>query len=142
MFKRRFYSRKGIAAIEFAIILPFLLAFLGSVIDFGVAFFVSHTVQNAAREGARLGITIRQGELSTLDAVVRERVNGRLPPVALFDTFRSGISHRLTDCPNSELEVTVQGTSTYFFLQAVPFLRLDTLNITRKVKMRYEHCPS
>ncbi len=135
MFKRRFNNRRGIAAIEFAIILPFLLAFLGGVIDFGVAFFVSHTVQNAAREGARYGVA--QRGLSNNDSGVIARVNDRLPAMNLFQDF--SISQTITACPDSEVSVTIQGTSPYFFLPIIPGFG-DAVNITRTVKMRYEHC--
>jgi len=50
---------KGQAITEFALILPFLLLLLGGIMDFGFAFFVGQMAENAAREGARVGATIR-----------------------------------------------------------------------------------
>lgn len=48
-------SEKGQAAIEFAFIAPVLLLLLLAVADFGRVFFVSVSVNNAARAGAQYG---------------------------------------------------------------------------------------
>jgi hypothetical protein len=53
--------QRGAAAVEFAIILPLLLGMLMGVIDFGVAYTQNISLQAAAREGARQGIT--QGDV-------------------------------------------------------------------------------
>lgn len=49
--------QRGAAAVEFAIIVPLLLSMLLGVIDFGVAYSDNISLQAAAREGARQGIT-------------------------------------------------------------------------------------
>jgi Flp pilus assembly protein TadG len=47
----------GQAIVEFALVVPvFLMIFFGTV-DFGMAFNASLTISNAAREGARTGVT-------------------------------------------------------------------------------------
>jgi Flp pilus assembly protein TadG len=46
---------RGAAAIEFALVLPLLLALVLGAIDWGYYFFVEQVVVNAAREGARVG---------------------------------------------------------------------------------------
>jgi Flp pilus assembly protein TadG len=51
--------QKGQAITEFALILPFLLLLIGGIVDFGLAFFIGQMTENAAREGARVGATIR-----------------------------------------------------------------------------------
>lgn len=48
--KRR---REGAAAVEFALVLPFLVILLLGLIDFGHLFFSVNTITNAAREAAR-----------------------------------------------------------------------------------------
>ncbi len=47
---------KGVAAVEFALILPIFLLLIMGIIDFGRYFFVQHTLQFATREGVRLGL--------------------------------------------------------------------------------------
>lgn len=44
----------GAAAVELALILPFLLLLLGGIIDFGLAFSARISLTHAAREGARV----------------------------------------------------------------------------------------
>jgi Flp pilus assembly protein TadG len=59
---RRFQRRKhrllrrteGMAAVEFAIILPVLLLLVCGIIDFGQVYYQVHLVNEAARAGARL----------------------------------------------------------------------------------------
>lgn len=47
--------QRGAAAVEFALVLPFLLMMVLGTIDWGWYFFVREVVTNAAREGARAG---------------------------------------------------------------------------------------
>jgi Flp pilus assembly protein TadG len=47
-------SERGVAAVEFAIILPVLLLLLLGIIEFGRAFQVQATLAAAAREGVRV----------------------------------------------------------------------------------------
>lgn len=53
--------QRGAAAVEFALILPLLLFMVLGVIDYGVFFSQNISLQNAAREGARQGVT--QGDV-------------------------------------------------------------------------------
>lgn len=48
---------KGQSAVEFALILPVLLLLVFGITEFGRLFIANLTLENAAREGARLGIT-------------------------------------------------------------------------------------
>lgn len=53
--------QRGAAAVEFALILPLFLSMLLGVIDFGVAYGQNVSLQGAARESARQGVT--QGDV-------------------------------------------------------------------------------
>jgi Flp pilus assembly protein TadG len=48
----------GTAAIELGLILPLLLVVLVGIIDYGHIHFTRLTMTNAAREGARVGVTM------------------------------------------------------------------------------------
>ncbi len=50
-------ARRGNAAVEFALVLPLLLTLLLGMIDYGYVYFTQLTLTNAAREGARVGVT-------------------------------------------------------------------------------------
>lgn len=54
-------QQRGAAAVEFALILPLLLFMVLGVIDYGVFFGQTISLQGAAREGARQGVT--QGDV-------------------------------------------------------------------------------
>ena len=48
-------DRQGNISLEFALVLPILLALLAGIIDFGHAYWVKHVLSAGVREGARVG---------------------------------------------------------------------------------------
>ena len=66
-------KQSGAAVIEFALILPILLALLVGGIDASLALYDKAVITNASREGARAGIVARNPPLS--DAQIREVVD-------------------------------------------------------------------
>jgi Flp pilus assembly protein TadG len=49
----------GTAAIEFGLTLPLLMIVLVGILDYGQIHFTRLTMTNAAREGARVGVTLK-----------------------------------------------------------------------------------
>ena len=47
----------GQSLVEFALVLPVFLLLLSGMIDFGSGLYANQTIINAAREGARVGVT-------------------------------------------------------------------------------------
>jgi Flp pilus assembly protein TadG len=64
----RIRSEAGAELVEFALVLPLLLAVFGGIVDFGLLLQRQQVVTNAAREGARLAI------VGYPEAAVRARV--------------------------------------------------------------------
>lgn len=62
-------SQRGAAVVEFALILPILLALLVGGIDASLALYDKAVITNASREGARAGIVARNPKLT--DAQIR-----------------------------------------------------------------------
>jgi|SoimicMinimDraft_9_1059737.scaffolds.fasta_scaffold28414_2 Flp pilus assembly protein TadG len=55
--RRRIRPERGAAAVEFAIVVPLLFMLVFGIIDFGFSFHSWNAIENAAREGARVGAT-------------------------------------------------------------------------------------
>lgn len=49
-------NRKGAAAVEFALVVPFFIVLLFGIVEFGRAMMVQQTLTNAAREAARVAV--------------------------------------------------------------------------------------
>jgi Flp pilus assembly protein TadG len=59
--RRRIASEDGQTLVEFALVAPFLVAFLLAIIQFGIAFNNYVTLTDAARAGARKAVVARFG---------------------------------------------------------------------------------
>ena len=66
---RRVRARRGTAVMEAALIFPFLIVLSFGSVEFGHYFFVKHSFQGAAREGARAGITPGATNTEVINAV-------------------------------------------------------------------------
>lgn len=53
----RHIGQNGVAAVEFAIVLPFLVLLIFGTIEFGLMFYNKQVITNASREGVRAMIT-------------------------------------------------------------------------------------
>jgi Flp pilus assembly protein TadG len=66
---RSLRSERGSVAVEFALILPILVALLFGIVEFGRAYNAQISVTAAAREGARV-MSIQKNVATTQDAVI------------------------------------------------------------------------
>lgn len=57
----------GVAAVEFAIVLPLLLAILFGVVELSVALYDKAVITNASREAARAGIVLKDPKPTVAD---------------------------------------------------------------------------
>jgi Flp pilus assembly protein TadG len=53
---RRSAARRGVSAVEFAIVAPVVFLFVAGIIEFGRAMMVESLLANAAQRGARVGV--------------------------------------------------------------------------------------
>lgn len=77
--KKSFHSKRGSAAIEFAVILPIFLTLLFGMVEFGRVLSVQHVVNSAAREGARVASLPGTDNATVTSAVETELTNAGLP---------------------------------------------------------------
>jgi hypothetical protein len=69
-------DERGQAALEFLLMIPFLVLFLALLIDLGVMMYAQVSTANAVREGARYA-SVNCGTLDCSEAVVRTRAHER-----------------------------------------------------------------
>lgn len=80
-------DRRGQALVEFALILPILVLLLVGVLDFGRAIYAYNTVNNAARQGARLAI-VDQTVTHIQERAASEATNLGIDPGDVMVDFR------------------------------------------------------
>ena len=73
-------SEKGAAAVEFGIVLPFLVLLIVGIMEFSILFYNQAVITNASREGARAGIVWSEPNLSDaeIEAVVNNYCAGHM----------------------------------------------------------------
>ncbi|HEX4589224.1 MAG TPA: TadE/TadG family type IV pilus assembly protein, partial [Gemmataceae bacterium] len=89
-------QRRGAAAVEFAVVLPFLIIILAGVWEVGRLVQVSQIVQNAAREAARQAST-GTVPLATIKTNVQNYIRAAEPRITNF----TGFDVAFTDLTNS-----------------------------------------
>lgn len=95
--------RRGVAVVEFAVVLPLLLTILFGIIEYGWVFMVRQTLQTAAREGCR--IAVLQSSVDPYTNVV-DRVSTVMAPTGL-STYTITMSHATTGNPVESVEISI-----------------------------------
>jgi Flp pilus assembly protein TadG len=130
-------NERGAVAAEFALLLPVLLTILFGIIEFGMIMYSREVVTNAAREGARAGITQGPPKLTTgqIIAIADNYLTntGINPANVTFTVTGAGLIN-----PNT---LTVTATYPYSFL--IPWIPTVTgipnpLTIHAQTVMRHE----
>lgn len=85
-------QQRGAAVVEFALILPILLALLVGGIDASLALYDKAVITNASREGARAGIVARNPLVS--DAQIRQVVHQYTQGALVSWGGQFGAAHR------------------------------------------------
>ena len=102
--RHRFLNDDGVAAVEFALILPVLLLLVLGIINFGYLFGQKLALNQAVREGARQSVvpgTNNGEDVDTLDeiqAVVRGSLGGLVPGDQVTVTAKAGGTVTPTGC--------------------------------------------
>jgi Flp pilus assembly protein TadG len=123
-------NTRGQSITELALILPLILVLISGVVDFGLAFFIGHELENAAREGARSaavqptdpaasGDVAFPGCQSSSLPIISAACN-TMPNIGLFDGFTVSNTAVTGSAPNKAVIVTATGTYSWFLLQLIP----------------------
>ncbi len=96
---------RGSAVVEFAVVLPLLLAILFGIIEYGWVFMVRQTLQTAAREGCRVAIlSTSVAPYANVDA----RVDAVMAPTGLGrPTYQVTMTHATPGDPTETIVVSV-----------------------------------
>jgi len=108
-------SERGVAAVEFAIILPVLVMLLFGAVEFGLLLYNQQVITNASREGARAGIVAQTPRVpdAEISAVVANYCVGNL---VTFGT-PNGPATTVTRSGNTfQSDLTVDVSYDYGFL--------------------------
>ncbi len=126
-------NQRGVAAVEFAIVLPLLLFLFIGITEFGIAYYNKQVITNASREGARAGINAED-----IEDAVQKYAQDRLitfgnysPPSATTDDIVVNDTEYLS--------VSVTFNYTYLILAGFRFFGADfgqTLNIGASTTMK------
>src|SRR3954454_20480767 len=107
----RLRDERGASAVEFAFIVPLLIALVLGIADFGHAFQVYGTLSAAAREGVR--VMALQNDPVAARSAVRNSAPTLVPAVT-----NAQITITPASCPTTSTGTTVRVTVTY----PMPFL--------------------
>ncbi len=135
----RLNNEKGIAAIEFGLILPILLVLIMGIIDFGLLMTSRASMVSASREGARAGIvkTVPSVTAADIGTIVRNALTNSgwdEADVALVDVDVTGVGGAFGT------DLTVGVNSNYSFLvlsHLVPSIA-DQLLLNASTTMKME----
>jgi Flp pilus assembly protein TadG len=132
-------DKRGVSAVEFAIVLPVLILFLFGIIEFSILFYDKAVITNASREGARAGIVYRYPDPVTageIEQVVRDYCADHLITFATTPTLT------INTTPGSAAgdPLTVMVTYDYQFLVLPTFVTALTggINLAAATVMRME----
>lgn len=113
---RRENQSRGAALVEFALVLPLLIALFIGIVDFGEAWFNSTSVQTGVRSASVVGFDAGnedfQHDRLVIDSIIRE-LDGRgfdeIVGISIYDADNPDISDTCFDIDGSELISGVEG---------------------------------
>ena len=128
----------GAALVEFALVVPLLMAMMCVIIDFGLALYTLNNITSAVREGARYG-AVRQDITASIPAV-RTRV---LTYMSTIGTDTTAIRSKVSVTADTIAGVrNVRVTLTNYVYTPVtplaPLFGMGTLTFTRSAIYRHE----
>jgi Flp pilus assembly protein TadG len=98
--------RRGNAVMEMALVLPILLALSFGTVEFGYFFYVKHTLQGAARDGARQAILP-----SATNSTVTTAVSTTMSAAGFTGTqYTTTITNALTNATVADISAAASGT--------------------------------
>lgn len=117
-------NQQGLAAVEFAIVVPVMLFLMLTTAEFGRVFYQYNTLTKAVQTGARYASRplLKTSELTNIDAAFKQRIqnfvvygneNGGSTPV--LDGFTATSSNVTISTSAADKTITIQAEYNYVF---------------------------
>jgi Flp pilus assembly protein TadG len=135
----RFWNQKGVAAVEFALVLPLLVMLAFGIIEFSLLLYDKAVITNASREGARAGIVSQSPRVA--DGDIQTIVDNYCKSYLItFSTGTIPVTTIAREGINFGDDLTVNVSYSYTFLVLPQFVTGVTgpINLTATTVMRME----
>jgi len=126
-------NQKGVASVEFAVVLPLLMLLICGSIEFGVLFYNKQVVINASREAVRAGIT-GVGN-AAMEQIVTDYCGNRL--IGLKNAITSDMLSVVVTPPDAQNDLIVTVSLNYDFMFA-QIIGLNQIAVSGRTVMRME----
>ena len=137
---KKLISEKGIAAIEFALVLPVLIMLVFGIIEFSLLLYNKQVITNASREGARFGIVSRSPAERVPESAIKAKVDEYCSSYLISFGAASPPVTNVTPGYNFGDNLTVSVMYTYNFLLLPNFVSglAGGKNLTATTVMKME----
>ncbi len=126
-------NQKGVASVEFAVVLPLLMLLICGTIESGTLFYNKQVVTNASREAVRAGIAGANN--ATMQQIASDYCGTRL--VGLKNAIPSALVSVAVTPPDAQNDLTVSVSFNYDLLFA-PIIGIDQIVVSGQTVMRME----
>jgi Flp pilus assembly protein TadG len=131
-------EERGAALVEFALVVPLLMAMMCVIIDFGLALHTLNNLTSALREGARYGAVLRPEPVAN-DTRIRDRVVGYMSSYASNTLAPTAVTVAVETVGGvKNVRVTVNNYIYTPVTPLAPLFGMGTLSFTRSAIYRYE----
>ena len=131
----RLKNQRGVASIEFVLILPILLFVLFASVELSRAWFSLNLLTTAAREAARAGVVATPGNVQTAATARLTALLGQSGQHPL--NWTATVACNPAPCvPDSQVQVNV--TATFQTVMPVLLPMLQSITLQQTASMRYE----
>jgi Flp pilus assembly protein TadG len=133
-------EERGAALVEFALVVPLLMAMMCIIIDFGLALHTLNNLTSALREGARYGAVLPLPGPTVDDTRIRDRVIAYMSSYGGNTLTPGSISVTLpTEASGvKNVKVTVSSFTYTPVTPLAPLFGMGTMTFTRSAVYRYE----
>jgi len=126
-------NQKGVASVEFAVVLPLLMLLICGTIEFGALFYNKQVVTNASREAVRAGITGATD--ATMQQIASVYCGNRL--IGLKNAITSDLVSVVVTPPDAQNDLTVNVSLNYDFLFGA-LIGINQIVVSGQTVMRME----